>query len=52
MTNGILQSLKFKDKLYLDMKATKQETEKYESLKSHLQAYNSLLKKIDQTGKN
>ena len=44
MTNGILQSLKFKDKLYLDMKATKQETEKYESLKSHLQAYNSLLK--------
>ena len=44
MTNGILQSLKFKNKLYLDMKATKPETVKYNSLKFHLQAYNSLLK--------
>ena len=44
MTNGILQSLKFKDKLYLNMKATKPEMEKYEYIKSHLHAYNSLLK--------
>jgi exonuclease III len=51
ITNGILRSLKFKDKLYKKLKCTPLNSRLYNTLKSNLKTYTSILNKIIRNAK-
>ena len=45
ISKGIIKSIKFRDKLYKKLKQTDQSTSMYETLKTNLKSYNSILKR-------
>ena len=46
MTNGILNSIKFRDKLFLKLKTLNSASELHESVRVNLKSYNKILKKL------
>ena len=44
LTQGIIRSITFRDKLYLKMKQTTIDTARYQVLKTNMHAYNKILK--------
>ena len=46
MTSGILNSIKFRDKLFLKLKTLNSTTELYDSINANLKSYNKILKKL------
>lgn len=51
ITNGIIRSIKFRDRLYLRLKRTQPDTQEYERLKINLKTYNRILKNNIQQAK-
>ena len=45
ITNGILNSIKFRDSMYKELQQTPRETDKYTTLKTNLSTYNKIVKK-------
>ena len=46
MTSGILNSIKFRDKLFLKLKTLNSTSELYDSINANLKSYNKILKKL------
>ena len=46
ITNGIIKSLKFRDKLYKEMRSLNTNSPSYATIKQNLTVYNQLLKKL------
>ena len=46
MTSGILNSIKFRDKLFLKLKILNSTSELYDSINANLKSYNKILKKL------
>ena len=47
MTSGILNSIKFRDKLFLKLKTLNSASELYDSINANLKSYNKILKKTN-----
>ena len=52
ITNGIIKSLKFRDKLYKEMRSVNTNSPSYATIKQNLTVYNQLLKKINKRSRN
>ena len=51
ITNGLLRSISYRDKLYVKLKRLPADTERHTNLKINLQIYQSILKKVIRDGK-
>ena len=52
ITNGIIKSIKYRDKLYIKLKQTPTDHPSYSTLKQNLKCYNRILRKSIQQAKN
>ena len=52
ITNGIIKSPKFSDKLYKEMRSLNTNSPSYATIKQNLTVYNQLLKKINKRSQN
>ena len=52
MTQGILTSIKHRDKLYKKLKLTQQNTEEHRNLTQNLKTYNKILRRLITDAKN
>ena len=52
MTSGILNSIKFRDKLFLELKTLNSTSELHDSINANLKSYNKILKKLIRLAKN